>query len=113
MQGLFAELGCKFRIVVRIEMFQQAVVVCPRDKRRLLTTRVVGQHRQDAPFTRRVEIAGVRVGTVKDVVLNEAFYSIVTLELPNSIQLDDEHVAVTRGDRIGEHAGPAPDLEHR
>ncbi len=41
----------------------------------------------------RVEIAGVRVGTVKSVVLDEEFFSIVTLELPNNIQLDDDTIA--------------------
>ena len=41
----------------------------------------------------RVEIAGVRVGTVKDVVLNEDFEAIVTLELPNSLELDEHTIA--------------------
>lgn len=40
----------------------------------------------------RVEIAGVRVGTVKSIVLNDNFYSIVTFELPDSIQLDDDTI---------------------
>ena len=40
----------------------------------------------------RVEIAGVRVGTVKSIVLNDNFYSIVTFELPSSIQLDDDTI---------------------
>jgi len=40
----------------------------------------------------RVEIAGVRVGTVKSIVLDENFYSIVTLELPNHIELDDDTI---------------------
>ncbi|MGK0456398.1 MAG: phospholipid/cholesterol/gamma-HCH transport system substrate-binding protein [Zhongshania aliphaticivorans] len=40
----------------------------------------------------RVEIAGVRVGTVKSVVLNDSFYSIVTFELPSKIQLDDDTI---------------------
>ena len=40
----------------------------------------------------RVEIAGVRVGTVKSIVLNDNFYSMVTFELPNSIQLDDDTI---------------------
>ena len=53
----------------------------------------------------RVEIAGVRIGTVKDVVLNDAFYAIATLELPNSIQLDDDTIASVKtagliGDRF-------------
>jgi len=41
----------------------------------------------------RIEIAGVKVGTVKDVILNEQFFAIVTLELPNSLQLDDDTIA--------------------
>jgi phospholipid/cholesterol/gamma-HCH transport system substrate-binding protein len=41
----------------------------------------------------RVEIAGVKIGTVKDVVLNGDFFSIVTLELPNHIELDDDTIA--------------------
>ena len=40
----------------------------------------------------RVEIAGVRVGTVKSIVLDDNFYSIVTLELPNRIELDDDTI---------------------
>lgn len=40
----------------------------------------------------RVEIAGVRVGTVTSIVLNDNFYSIVTFELPSSIQLDDDTI---------------------
>lgn len=41
----------------------------------------------------RIEIAGVSVGTVKDVVLNDSFFAIVTLELPNSLQFDDDTIA--------------------
>ena len=41
----------------------------------------------------RVEIAGVRVGTVREVVLDEFLYAIVTLELPNSLELDEETIA--------------------
>lgn len=53
----------------------------------------------------RVEIAGVSVGTVKSIVLNDDFYSIVTFELPNSIQLDDDTIVSIRtagliGDRF-------------
>ncbi len=40
----------------------------------------------------RVEIAGVRVGTVKSIVLDDHFYSIVTLELPNDLRLDDDTI---------------------
>ncbi len=53
----------------------------------------------------RVEIAGVRVGTVKDVVLDEFFDAIVTLELPNSLELDEDTIASVKtsgliGDRF-------------
>lgn len=53
----------------------------------------------------RIEIAGVRVGTVKDVVLDKSFFAIVTLELPNAIQLDDDTIASVKtagliGDRF-------------
>jgi phospholipid/cholesterol/gamma-HCH transport system substrate-binding protein len=41
----------------------------------------------------RVEIAGVLVGRVKEIQLNAQFFSIVTLELPNSLQLDDDTIA--------------------
>ena len=53
----------------------------------------------------RVEIAGVRVGTVKDVLLDEFFDAIVTLELPNSLELDEDTIASVKtagliGDRF-------------
>jgi phospholipid/cholesterol/gamma-HCH transport system substrate-binding protein len=53
----------------------------------------------------RVEIAGVRIGTVKQVVLSENYYAIVTLDLPNHIQLDDDTIASVKtagliGDRF-------------
>jgi len=53
----------------------------------------------------RVEIAGVRVGTVKEIVLNDNFYAIATLQLPNRIQLDDDTIASVKtagliGDRF-------------
>ncbi|MEN8662374.1 MAG: outer membrane lipid asymmetry maintenance protein MlaD [Lentimonas sp.] len=41
----------------------------------------------------RIEIAGVRVGTVKSVILNDDFFAIATLELPNTLQLDDDTIA--------------------
>lgn len=41
----------------------------------------------------RVEIAGVRVGTVKDVILDENFYAIATLELPNALEIDEDTIA--------------------
>lgn len=40
----------------------------------------------------RVEIAGVRVGTVKSIVLSDDFYSIVSFEMPGSIELDDDTI---------------------
>ena len=40
----------------------------------------------------RVEIAGVRVGTVKSVELDDNFYSIVTFDMPGRIQLDDDTI---------------------
>ena len=53
----------------------------------------------------RIEIAGVRVGTVKDVNLNDNFFAIVSLELPTTIQLDDDTIASVKtagliGDRF-------------
>jgi phospholipid/cholesterol/gamma-HCH transport system substrate-binding protein len=39
-----------------------------------------------------VEIAGVRVGTVRSIILDDDFYSIVTLELPNDLTLDDDTI---------------------
>lgn len=53
----------------------------------------------------RIEIAGVKVGTVKDVVLDDNFYAIVTLELPKSLELDEETIASVKtsgliGDRF-------------
>jgi phospholipid/cholesterol/gamma-HCH transport system substrate-binding protein len=53
----------------------------------------------------RIEIAGVRVGTVKEIVLDERFFAIVTLELPNAIELDDDTIASVKtagliGDRF-------------
>ena len=51
----------------------------------------------------RVEIAGVRVGTVKSIVLDKNFYSIVTFEMPNDIELDDDtFVSVKTAGLIGD-----------
>jgi phospholipid/cholesterol/gamma-HCH transport system substrate-binding protein len=41
----------------------------------------------------RVEIAGVKVGTVKRIELSDNFFAILTLELPNSLELDDDTIA--------------------
>ena len=53
----------------------------------------------------RVEIGGVRIGTVKDVTLSDNFFAIVTMEMPNSIVLDDDTIASVKtagliGDRF-------------
>lgn len=53
----------------------------------------------------RIEIAGVPVGTVKEVVLDDNFYAMVTLELPNTLELDEETIASVKtagliGDRF-------------
>jgi len=54
----------------------------------------------------RVDIAGVRVGTVRGIRLDpQQFVAIVTLELPRSIELDDDTIASIRtagliGDRF-------------
>ncbi len=53
----------------------------------------------------RIEIAGVPVGTVKEIRLNDNFYAIATLELPHRIQLDDDTIASVKtagliGDRF-------------
>ncbi|HKK19228.1 MAG TPA: outer membrane lipid asymmetry maintenance protein MlaD [Opitutales bacterium] len=53
----------------------------------------------------RVEIAGVPVGSVKDISLNDDYHAIVTLELPNNIRLDDDTLASVKtsgliGDRF-------------
>lgn len=53
----------------------------------------------------RVEIAGVRVGTVKRVDLDEAYFAMVTLELPNSLKVDEDTIASVKtsgliGDRF-------------
>lgn len=51
----------------------------------------------------RIEIAGVPVGKVKEIVLSDNFYAITTLELPNRIQLDDDTIAsVKTGGLIGD-----------
>lgn len=51
----------------------------------------------------RIQIAGVPVGTVKEIVLDDNFYAILTLELPNHIELDDDTIAsVKTAGLIGE-----------
>lgn len=41
----------------------------------------------------RVEIAGVSIGSISDVVIDENFFAIVSIHVPNSIQLDDDTIA--------------------
>ncbi len=41
----------------------------------------------------RVDIAGVRVGSVKEITLSDNFYAMVTLELPSDLKLDDDTIA--------------------
>ena len=41
----------------------------------------------------RVEISGVKVGSVRSVELNENFFAIVTFNLPNRIELNDDTIA--------------------
>jgi phospholipid/cholesterol/gamma-HCH transport system substrate-binding protein len=63
----------------------------------------------------RVEIAGVRVGTVKRVELDEAYFAMVTLELPNSLKVDEDTIASVKtsgliGDRFIELSPGGSDL---
>ena len=53
----------------------------------------------------RVEIAGVRVGSVEKIELNEDFQAMVTLKLPEHLKLDDDTIAAVKtsgliGDRF-------------
>ena len=53
----------------------------------------------------RIEIAGVKVGTVKSIILDDNFFAIVTLELPNTLEVDDDTIASVKtagliGDRF-------------
>ena len=53
----------------------------------------------------RVEIAGVRVGSVEKIELNEDFQAIVTVKLPEHLKLDDDTIAAVKtsgliGDRF-------------
>ncbi|MFP4167031.1 MAG: outer membrane lipid asymmetry maintenance protein MlaD [Opitutales bacterium] len=51
----------------------------------------------------RVEIAGIPVGTVKSIDLNDSFYAIVTMELSNDVELEDDTIAsVKTSGLIGE-----------
>lgn len=53
----------------------------------------------------RVEIAGVRVGSIKQIELDEDFKAIAILELPEHLKLDDDTIAAVKtagliGDRF-------------
>ena len=53
----------------------------------------------------RVEIAGVRVGSVETIELNAGFQATVTLKLPEHLKLDDDTIAAVKtsgliGDRF-------------
>ena len=53
----------------------------------------------------RVEIAGVRVGSVETIELNADFHATVTLKLPEHLKLDDDTIAAVKtsgliGDRF-------------
>jgi len=53
----------------------------------------------------RVEIAGVRVGSVETIELNADFQATVTLKLPKHLKLDDDTIAAVKtsgliGDRF-------------
>ena len=53
----------------------------------------------------RVEIAGVRVGSIKHIELDENFEAIAILELPEHLKLDDDTIAAVKtagliGDRF-------------
>jgi phospholipid/cholesterol/gamma-HCH transport system substrate-binding protein len=44
----------------------------------------------------RVEIAGVRVGSVKSVELNDQFKAVATIQLPVSVELDEDTIAAVK-----------------
>lgn len=51
----------------------------------------------------RVEIAGVKVGTVKSITLNEQYFAMVTIEVPKTIRLgDDTLLSVKTAGLIGD-----------
>ena len=51
----------------------------------------------------RVEIAGVKVGTVTRIELNEHFFAIVTFEVPSTLRLgDDTFLSVKTAGLIGD-----------
>tara|TARA_B100001093_G_scaffold271121_1_gene259140 strand:+ start:143 stop:595 length:453 start_codon:yes stop_codon:yes gene_type:complete len=44
----------------------------------------------------RVEIAGVRVGAVKSVKLNDQFKAVATIQVPESLELDEDTIAAVK-----------------
>mgnify|MGYP001202791584 FL=1 len=44
----------------------------------------------------RVEIAGVRVGVVKSVELNNQFKAVATLQVPETLELDEDTIAAVK-----------------
>ena len=53
----------------------------------------------------RVEIAGVRIGSVKNIKMNENYQAVATLILPEHLKLDDDTIAAVKtsgliGDRF-------------
>lgn len=44
----------------------------------------------------RVEIAGVRVGSVKSVELNDQFKAVATIQVPVSVELDEDTIAAVK-----------------
>jgi phospholipid/cholesterol/gamma-HCH transport system substrate-binding protein len=44
----------------------------------------------------RVEIAGVRVGVVKSVKLNDQFKAVATIQVPESLELDEDTIAAVK-----------------
>jgi len=63
----------------------------------------------------RVEIAGVPVGTVKRIELDETYYALLTIELPKHIELDADTIAAVKtagliGDRYIELSPGGSDI---
>lgn len=63
----------------------------------------------------RVEIAGVRVGTVTAIELDDAYFAQVMLELPKSVAIDEDTIATVKtsgliGDRFIELSPGGSDI---
>ena len=57
------------------------------------------------PINGRVEISGVKVGSVKSITLNDNFKALVTIEVPLDLTLEDDTIALVKtsgliGDRF-------------